>query len=137
MTFDVFKHGDLSNVAGAPPCSAGRQPGGSLAFPPGAPSPAPDGDLAEVPAFRRADVRRPERVRRGWGLESHCAGGAAAARRSHKPEVAGSNPAPATSNNQGAPVRLARPPAQGGDGTTVGAQPGARPGFDMRGGAPP
>lgn len=47
----------------------------------------PEGDLIAVPPFERAGANR----------FSHCVGGAAEARRSHKQEVASSNLAPATS----------------------------------------
>lgn len=58
-------------------------------------------------------------------------GGAAVARRSHKPEVAGSNPAPATTiTREGGLARLARPPAPVGNGKTVGVQPAARHQFE-------
>ncbi len=48
------------------------------------------GDLSAVPEFERAQASRPSRP-------EHCGGGAAVARQSHKLEVVGSSPTPATS----------------------------------------
>lgn len=45
---------------------------------------------------READLDAPSIAPPGDGGVSNCVGGAEVARRSHKPEVAGSNPAPAT-----------------------------------------